>query len=1046
MILSDAALKNRTTVFVLVVLILAGGIYSYLTLPRESFPDVKVPYIVVSTAYEGVSPEDIESQITNEIENELMGLKGVKEVISVSKEGASTITIEFYPDIDIEDALRRVKDKVDLAEAELPIDEDRGEPTVSEINIAEFPIIMISISGQVSPVMLKNIAEQLEDQIKAVPGVLAVDVLGALEREIRIEIDPDKVAAYGLTIDEIISLIPSENVNVSAGGLETQGTKFNVRVPAEFKDPEKIQKLKLTSRNGMPIYLTDVATVRDTFKDRMSYARLNGTESITVAVKKRVGANIVHIAGYVKAIVAEFRTQAPETVEFALTLDQSEEIDMMVKDLENNVLSGLILVVVVLVLFMGLRTSVIVAAAIPLSMLMSFALLQGLGYSLNMVVLFSLILALGMLVDNAIVIVENIYRHMEMGLPRLEAAMKGASQVAWPVITSTATTIAAFSPLIFWPGLMGEFMKYLPITLIITLSSSLFVAMIISPVIASLFSGGADHKHTDGAFVRAYGSFLQTALHHRLTTISLVVMLLIGIVMFYGKYGAGTELFPDSDPYRGMVTLRGPQGMNIRDMNQLAMQIEKRVDSFRIDPTGSKIIDNVVTNVGTSGAEGGLFGGASGPHIAKLTIEFVDYNDRATPSTETIERIRKDLIDIPGVEVNVEKDEEGPPTGAPVTVRIIGQDMQKLTQLNDQVKNLIKNVPNIVNLTSDLEAARPELRFDVDRERAKALGLNSAIIGGFLKVCIFGAKVGTFREFTDDYDITIRLPESQRVNIDDMLRLRVPNTAGRAVPLSSLGQFTYSPGLGTIHRIDQKRVVTVTADAEGRSGEEVLKDVQARLEKLQLPQGYEIRYAGEKEHEEESVAFLSKAFLIALLLIVLILVAQFNTLSVPAIIITTVALSTIGVFAGLLIFHMPFGIIMTGVGVISLAGVVVNNAIVLLDYTRELQGDGLDVIQAAVQAGKTRLRPVLLTAVTTILGLLPMAAGISFDFHIMKLVTRSETSQWWASMAIAVIFGLTFATILTLVVVPALYVSLYRVAAKFHMGGLKHTPAEDATE
>ena len=1038
MILSNAALKNRTTIFVLIILIVFSGAYSYVTLPRESFPDVKIPFIIVDTSYEGALPEDVESQITDEIEEELMGLKGVKEVTSISAEGQSSITIEFYPDIDIEDALRRVKDRVDLAEPNLPVDEQRKEPTVNEIDVSEIPILMINISGKVSPVVLKGIADQLEDQIKTVPGVLAVDVIGALEREIRIEMDPDRVAAYGLTLDEIVYLIPSEHINISVGGLETQGTKFNIRVPAEFKDPEKIQQLKLASRNGMPIYLTDVASVRDTFKDRTSYSRLDGTESISVSVKKRVGANIVHIAGYVKAILAKVRLAAPQSVKFELTLDQSEEIDQMVKDLENNIISGLILVILVLILFLGPRTSIIVALAIPLSMLMSFALIQMLGYTLNMIVLFSLILAVGMLVDNAIVVVENIYRHMEMGHNRLEAAMKGTAQVAWPVITSTATTIAAFSPLLFWSGIMGEFMKYLPITLIITLSSSLFVAMIISPVIASIFSGGAGHKRSEGNFfVRGYGRLLRTALSYRLTAISLAALLLVAIILLFSKYGAGYQLFPDSDPRRAMVNLRGPQGANIRDMNKLARQVEQKVDNFRIDPGGSKTIDHVVTNVGTAEGEMPLFGGGSGPHIAKLTTIFVDYNDRASPSAKTIERIRQALTDVPGVEVNVEKEREGPPTGAPVTVRIIGQDMGTLSQLSEQAKKMILDVPNLVNLRSDLEATRPELRFNVDRERAKDLGLNTAIIGTYLKVCVFGAKVGTFREFTDDYDITVRLPESQRQRIDDILRLRVPNNTGKPVPLSSVGSFSYSPGLGTIHRINQKRVVTLTADAEGRRGEEVLKDVESQLAKLQLPPGYEIRYAGEKEHEDESKAFLAKAFIIAILLIVAILVTQFNTLSVPLIIMTTVGLSTIGVLIGLLIFHMPFGIIMTGVGVISLAGVVVNNAIVLLDYTRKLQRSGSDVFEAAVQAGMTRLRPVLLTAVTTILGLVPMATGISFDFHIMKLVTRSETSQWWSGMAIAVIFGLGFATILTLVVVPCLYVSLYRLAARFNSPGLE---------
>ena len=1047
MLLTNAALRNRTTVLVLVLLIIAAGSYSYVVLPRESSPDVNIPYILVSTSYEGVSPEDIESQITNEIENELMGMKGVKEIRSSSAEGKSTIVVEFYPDEDIEDALRRVKDKVDTAKAELPVDEQRGEPTVSEINIAEFPIMMISISGPVSPVVLKSIADELEDQIKAVPGVLGVDVLGALEREIRIEMDPDRLAAYGLTLEEIVGLIPTENVNISAGGMETQGTKINVRVPAEFKDPERMLDLKLASRNGRPIYVTDVATVRDTFKDRMSYSRLDGVESVTVSVKKRVGANIVHIARYVKAILEEFRAKAPKAVHFELTLDQSKDIKLMVADLENNILTGLILVVLVLVLFMGFRTSMIVALAIPLSMLMSFALILALGYTLNMVVLFSLILALGMLVDNAIVIVENIHRHLEMGKGRIEASMAGTAEVAWPVITSTATTIAAFSPLMFWPDIMGDFMKYLPITVIITLSSSLFVALLINPVVTSIFAGRSRSRKTElNWFVRGYRNLLCIALSHRATTISLAIILLIGIVMSYGKYGQGQELFPQTDPHRAMISLRGPQGMNIRDVNELTKRIEQRLEPFRNDTTGSKIIDYLVTNVGSAGNGGeNIFNGSSssGPHTATITVLFVDYNERQTPSAKTIERIRQELTDVPGVEINVEKEEEGPPTGAPVTVQIIGKDLKKLEQLSEKAESLMADVPNLVNLSSDLESARPELRFNVDRERAKALGLNSYIIGSFLKICIFGAKVGTLREFTDDYDITMRLPESQRVAIEDLLRLRVPNFTGNAVPLSSLGNFVYSPGLGTIRRLDQKRVVTLTADVEGRDENKVLADVQKRLEKLGLPSGYEIRYAGKREEQEKASAFLLKAFALAIFLIVAILVTQFNTLSAPLIITTTVALSTIGVFAGLLICDLPFGIIMTGVGVISLAGVVVNNAIVLLDYTRRLQRNGLDVTEAAVQAGITRLRPVLLTAATTILGLLPMATGYSFDFHVLQLITRSETGQWWASMAIAVIFGLAFATVLTLLVVPSLYVSLYRLAEHFGLGGLRPASNHD---
>jgi len=1326
MLLSDTAIKNRTTVLVLVFGIILIGAVSYVSLPREAAPDVDIPFIVVTTIYEGVSPEDVESQITNEIEKELIGLKGVKEVLSTSSEGTSIIQIEFLPDVKIEDALQRVKDKVDIAKAELPTDEQRKEPIVSEVNVAEFPIMMINISGEVSPVVLKAIADELEDEIKGVPGVLGVDVLGAMEREIRIEVDPDRLTAYGLTVEELLILLPSENLNISAGGLETAGMKFNVRVPAEFRDPEKINNLMIAQRDGRPIYLTDVAYVKDTFKDRVNYSRLDGAASVTVAVKKRVGENIVEIATRVKAILAKARELAPATVKFELTLDQSDNINMMVKDLENNIVSGLILVVLVLVLFMGIRSSMLVALAIPLSFLMSVAIIQMLGYTLNMIVLFSLIMALGMLVDNAIVIVENIYRHVEMGYDRVHAAMKGAGEVAWPVITSTATTVAAFTPLLFWPGIMGDFMKYLPITVIIVLSSSLFVAMVITPVAASIFSGGGKHRRperearTDSAFLRGYKGLLRTAIRHRFLTLWLAMCVLAAILTAYGKYGAGVELFPETDPARAIVNLRGPQGMNIRDMNELALQVEKKIAPYRVDPEGDKIVDYVVTNVGTTGA---VFADqAGGQHTADLSVLFIDYEDRKDEysSEDAMKRIRAALTDVAGAEVKVEKEKEGPPTGAAVTVRIVGKDLGMLERLSERARRMIEDVPNLVNLRSDLESARPELRFEVDRERAKDFGLDSRTIGNFLKTAIFGSKVSTYREYKDDYDITIRLPEDYRDTLEDLLRLQVPGSRGKAVPLSSLGRFVYAPGLGDIHRVDQKRVVTLTGDAEGRLGTAVLADVEMKLdplgyspllpadiadyqrffkdlvaggqsgegpvadiwlrlgedarrkaraaaasgppdaeqeatmlaaldgllsardlysprhftkeqtpivaririrdgleklseaelrevnrdllaeafaslfrpgamrelphrpprredlfnlggfaewlkddreawgrtrgkqiwqvltpeqreafavagefqdragavldaintsviqdpflfqsipleegalgeeqkellqairakldwtpprrrlvkapgfgpdpqavkqaqrfnrlwvrsafpgqiaerERLEMPQDYELRYAGEKEEQDEAQAFLLKAFGFALILIVGILVAQFNTLSVPLIIMTTVLLSTIGVFGGLLLFDMPFGIIMTGVGVISLAGVVVNNAIVLLDYTRQLQHRGKEVVEAAIEAGATRLRPVMLTATTTILGLVPMATGISLDFHSMRLSTRSETSQWWASMATAVIFGLAFATILTLVVVPSLYVMLYRLAAKVGLGGIKKAGEE----
>ena len=1006
-------------VWVLIVLIVMSGSYAYLTLPRESFPDIPIPFVIVSTSYEGVSPEDVEASVTIKLEKELAGVKGVKEITSVSAEGQSTVVAEFYPDVRIEDALQYVRDKVDQVRGELPDEAD--EPTIREISFEDYPIFLINISGGVSPVRLKAIADQLEDVIEEIPGVLSCGVLGALEREIRLEVDHDRFTAYGLTVAELLSLVPSEHVNVSAGSLETPGTKFNVRVPAEFTDPDELEHLIIAVKDGRPVYLSDIGLVRDTFKDRDSYSRLDGVASITLSVQKRVGADIVPITVAITKILEEARRRVPEGVDFQVTLDQSEDIHNMVRDLENNILSGLVLVIVVLLLFLGLRTSAIVAFAIPMSMLLSFTVIQTLGYTLNMVVLFGLIMALGMLVDNAVVIIENVYRHRQAGFGRIEAAKLGAREVAWPVITSTATTIAAFSPMLFWPDIMGEFMKYLPITLIITLSCSLFVALVISPTICSVFGGGSESKKRQlPLFLRGYRRLLRVALEYRFATLALAFMVLICTAILYGKLGHGVILFPEYDPLRAIIEIRAPQGTSVEETDRIARLVEERLEGY------SEHLTHWVTSVG--GANAFMFGQTgAGPHVGNITLLFKKYEDRTRPSSEIIASIRKELSDIAGAEVKVDEEEQGPPTGAPVTVRVSGEDFKTLEVISERAKKAIENVPGLVNLRSDYEAARPELAFRTDRQRAMLLGVNTALASNFLKTAILGNKVGTYRQFRDEYDITIRLPEAQRLDVDDLLKLHVPNSSGEPVPLSSIGEFVYTGGFGTIRHLNQRRVVTLTADAEGRLSNEVLADVQTILDDFDLPPGYDIRYAGEKEEQEKAQSFLTRAFVFALLAVTLILVAQFNRLSVPLIIMVSVVLSLVGVLAGLLFFSMPFSIIMTGVGVISLAGVVVNNAIVLLYYTQQLERRGLGLVEAAVEAGIVRLRPVLLSAVTTILGLVPMASGVSFDFHLMTWATRSESSQWWSSMAIAVIFGLAFATTLTLIVVPTLYVTLMRI-------------------
>ena len=1021
MLLTDVAIKNRTTVTVLGLIILILGTYSYLTLPRESFPDIPVPFISVSTLYEGVSPEDIETSVTMKIEKELKGVRGSKEITSSSAEGLSLISVEFNPNVPADVALQRVRDRVDIATGELPDAAD--EPIISEINFAEMPIMYISISGDVSPVQLKLMADKLQDAIETVPGVLKADILGALEREIRLEFDPDRMASYNLSLPEILALIPSENVNISAGGLETEGTKFNVRVPAEFVSPEEVDHLVLAVRNGIPIYLSDVAIVRDVFKDRTSISRLNGKENVTLSIQKRTGANGVRISDAIKAIVEQARQQTSGTISFDITFDMAKYVRSMVADLENNILSALILVTGGLVIFLGWRPSSIVALIIPLSMLITCFLIQVLGYTLNMVVLFSLVLVLGMLVDNAIVIVENIFRHLQLGYSRIEAALLGAREVAWPVTTSTFTTVCAFFPMMFWPGIMGDFMKYLPITLSLGLLASLFVGLVINPTMCSMWAAKPPEKRkAEHWFIRGYRHFLRTGLTYPGMTLFLSFCLLIGVSVLYSKIGQGTEFFPEGDPERAVIDVRAPQGTHIRETDRLVRLIEERIEPFK------PWLKHVITNVGSASAGMNLIASEGGPHLANITLVFYDFSERQRPSSDVITEIRKAVSDIAGAEIKVAREEDGPPTGAPVTVQIIGEDFDILERLSNEAYDLIAAVPNIVNLRSDLEAARPELVFTVNRRNAMLSGVNTAVVGNFLKTAVFGEKVGTYRQFNDEYDITIRLPVSQRTDFDDLYRLHIPNAAGRPVPLSSLGQFEYRGGFGVINRIDQKRVVTLTADAEGRLSSEVLADVQTKLKKLNLPLNYDIKYAGEQEEQQAAVTFLSKAFATALMLVTLVLVIQFNSLMVPFIIMTTVVLSLIGALAGLLICDLPFGIIMTGIGVISLAGVVVNNAIVLLDYTRRLQHRGKGLIEAAVEAGVTRLRPVLLTAFTTIIGLTPMAMGFSYDFHSMTLVTKTESSQWWSNMAVVVIFGLGFATLLTLVVVPSLYVMLSRIS------------------
>jgi multidrug efflux pump len=1080
------AVRKRTSVVVLAIIIIIFGQLAYNSLPREAAPDITIPYIFVMTRYPGVAPEDIEQSITIPIEKKLKGLEAVKQIQSTSTEGMSSIIIEFVAGTDIEEVLSKTKDKVDLAKPELPPDLEE-DPEVIEINVSELPIMVLSLSGPVGLVSLKEIAEDLQDDIESIPGVLEAEVTGGLEREIRVEPNPDKLAYYGLSILSLQDVIAKENQNVSGGAIRLGDGRFQLRVPGEFQSPDEIYGLIVGLHHDRPVYLKEVARVVDGFKDEEGRSRLNGHEAINIAVKKRAGENVIRISETIDALVEQQKPTWPAGVRVTKLMDQAKDIRIMVADLENNLITGLILVIVVLFFVMGVRNAVLVSLAIPFSMLISFMILSALGITLNMIVLFSLTLSLGMLVDNAIVIIENIFRYMEQGVPRVQAAIRATSEVAQPVTASTLTTVAAFFPLIFWPGIMGEWMGYLPKAVIITLSSSLFVAMIINPALAAIFLRlPPGHRFTKvrasveeierageapitvrGPLLRGYRRLLDAALNNRVALLSMAFLAVVALAMIW-LYEIGIdkpiEFFPNIDPHGIYINLDTPEGADLEYSDRIARQVEmalcngpgRLLASPDSDPAqcyynntetkthtlrqGQQVVgltdmadvkhiySRTVAVIGGSS----VFESNSPNHIG---IQFYDIEDRVEPSTRTVEEIRKRVKDIPGAQITVAAQEEGPPTGAPINIEIVGDNFHILGSIAQQVRSVLEKIPFVQDIQDDYVPGSPTVKVRVDRQKAAMLGLSTDIIGFALKVAFNGIKVSTFREGDEDYDITVQLPESDRKVTDILRELLIPTPEG-LVPLSTVTTFEITGGLGQVNRINHERVVTVKAnvDEERVPGPVVRAQAEKILTDFSLPPGYKIRFTGEFEFQQEAQAFLSKAFAAAVFLIILILVTQFNSVSQPLIIMTSVILSLGGVFFGLAVMRLPFGIIMTGVGVISLAGVVVNNAIVLIDYTNRLHQRGMHFREAIIAAGCTRLRPVLLTAITTILGLLPMVTGIAYNFHEMQIAWVSESSQWWRAMASAVIFGLALATVLTLVVVPTLYALVYTTSRKMSRG------------
>jgi len=1037
------ALKNPVSVIVLAMLLFITGLMSFTGMRRESFPEIKIPYIYVTTVYAGANPPEVENLITQKIEDKLDGVDGVKEMTSSSNEGFSNIFLEFEPTVKVEDALRRVKDKVDQAKGDLPIDAE--EPITQELNISSIPVVNIALYSDYDLERLESLADNLKDRMARIPGVLEAKVQGKRDKEIAVDVDPALLEQYGLTLSDISKAISTQHVNVPGGTMIASGFRFSIRVTGELTDPSQFNDLIVRSVNNKMIRVKDVAHVAFTYtRDRQSISRTNGKPSLTLTVAKRTGEDIVRIVDEAKAILDEDKTHWPAGTHYEITYDMSKDIRQMVDELQNHLLMGIILVLLVLSFFLGVRNSLFISTAIPFSMAMGFIALSYMGVTLNMVVLFSLVMVLGMLVDDGIVVVENIYRHLGMGKSRFQAALDGTREVMVPVFTATLTTVAAFAPVLFMPGIMGEFMKYLPITVSITLSGSLFVAFVFNPVFASLTMTNRDAHRLEGGektgferFKDLYRNLLHRVLNHPWLLAILCLMFVISGIFMYGKFGPGVVFFPVIEPDVASVQIEGPISQDIAITDSVIRTPERIAMTM---PGSFASVKTVSTIVG-SGKSSRMTSSQVESNKGYIDIVFKDFEERIVSSYKTMTWLEDTLPQlVPGWKLQVIKQAMGPPTGKPVELEVSGDDYNQLSQLADTLRNLVREVPGLTNVITDYDPARPEIRVNVDREQAKLLGFSTLDVASAVRGAIYGNEAGKYRVGKDEYKIMVRLAPDIREDLNGLNEI-VISKDNKEAPLTSVATITQGANILSIKHVDGKRTVLVTAElAPGQKDEQGPKGLaMAAVRKVRPPLGYTIRPGSGNRMQAESQAFLVKAFFVAMGLVFLTMVFQFNSLFQPFLILFGILLSLGGVFWGLLITNkisavvnlvtggradlrdVTFAILMSGVGIIALAGVVAKNGIVLIDFMNRLRKSGRPLREAVIEGGATRLRPVLLTAITAMIGLLPIATGVGLDFIHLGVVTRSETTQWWAPMAWAIFWGLLFNTLLVLIVTPTFY-------------------------
>lgn len=1245
--LTEVTLKNRTVILALTAILVMAGMFSYSNIPKESNPAIEIPVFIINTIYPGISPTDMESLITQPIERQLQGISGIKDIRSTTLESVSSIVVEFDLDVPLNVASQRVRERVDIAKADLPPDAE--EPFIIEIDLDDLvPIMIVNLAGDYPLSRLTEIAERLGDALEAIPGVREVEKIGKIEREVQVNVDLAALNGYGLTFGQLINAIQSQNLTIPGGTIDVGRMNYLLRVSGEFQDPYEITNLVVGRPMGDGpkgpglIYMRDVAEVTFGFKERESYARLraykideNGkwidipddeildNQVISLNLKKRPGLNIIETSEQIFEVLETFPYPAGTTV--VVTGDQSKFVIDLIKDLENSIISGMLFVILVLVFFLGIRNALLVGTAVPLSILVGFIVLFAMGYTANFIILFSLIIALGLLVDNSIVVVENIYRFRELGYERFEAAKKGVDEVGYALIAATATLIAAFGPMMFWPGVIGQFMGYLPLTLIIVLLCSLFVALVLYPVLTGylvrldtekkkkksaltkgfliglvlilavavavanpttlivtilfigffalsyrfgikaasayftdvmmpkilntyegflnwMLSRDYSKKHymfqntlalgsiTAGALIALLGGLIALfsplgpiiamiggglavlgialALVHTFEAMfrggrySIIAGFAIGafisIILFTVSLGStvepkvwisllalpffmivigslgtlrssdkpliltdnralllnsvmgvfvsifalsaviptGQEFFPSTDPAQIIINLEGPIGMNVQTSDQIARDVQERLHQLiKSDPKVRGNISSIQASVGVAGDV--FFGGSPTPSAerSRININLVDYGDRLESSAVTMTKVREIVKDIPDLIIKVDGEEQGPPTGPPVNIEISGDDFDEIVRITREITQILNNasargeIPGLVDLRNNVSGGLPEYRILIDYERASRFGLSVVDIAQTIRIANNGLETSKWRDGEDEYDIVVRLREEDRQDLESMRNLLVSAPGGPAIPLVAVADFVEGTGLGSITRLNLRRTATVAGDAApGFSGPEVLARARAVLAEYEasLPVGYSMKYTGESEDQEEAFGFLTTALLIGFALIFLVMLAKFNSIVSPLIIMMAVGLSLIGVLLGLLLTRTPFGL-MTFIGIISLAGIVCVNNVVLLDYVKQLTEAGNSKRKAIIAAGLIRFRPVLLTALTTILGLVPLTFGINIDFVGLfanfdpNFQIGSDSTAFWGPMGIAIISGLSFATFLTLVVVPVLY-------------------------